>query len=715
MTEWRLNEAEQRLWSAFPSGAWVDLRTGVPEEDDPARAGEWGDGRVVRGEVIAALLLGAVPPDPGRRPAIRLRGARVEGRVDLMGAEVPYTFVCEHCHFDGPVRLVEATVRTVRLVHCSLDRVNAVRTTMEGLFNLYRSTVRNGLWLNRAKVTGEISLRGARLGADGDGFALAANGLVVDGDLDADEGFHAAGAVALRGARVEGRLCLEDARVEAPGHGSAAARAALSLGGASVGSGLFASGLAVEGGTVLRAVRVGGEARFNRARLRNPGRVALVADGLVVEGSFSARDGFTAEGETHLPGAQIRTVLSLEGASFSAPGGTALLLDQVSANDVHATGVTVAGAVRLAGAQVGNELSLAGARLDVRQEPASGGPGPDSGEERGAEDRQGSRAERVALIADNITVGATVDCRGLRAQGGEVRAVVARIAGRLLLSGARLEHPSGTCLRLSRAEVGADLFCRGLVAVGRVKLEGASVGSRVDLEDARLRNPGGTALDARSLRAGEVFLLPAGPIDGAVGLEHARIGLLVDDPERWPGALSLDGLVYESLEPRLPARQRLHWLALDPDGYQPQPYEHLAAHYTALGQVAEARRVLLAKERAQRRGSTPLGRVWALLQDVTVAYGYEPWRAFLWLALLVTAGSVVYGTQPPRPLKADEAPHFNPVVYTLDLLIPLVDLGQERAFDPAGGYQWLSYALVAAGWILVTVIAAAVARNLARR
>ncbi|HVB42852.1 MAG TPA: hypothetical protein VNF47_09135 [Streptosporangiaceae bacterium] len=59
-------------------------------------------------------------------------------------------------------------------------------------------------------------------------------------------------------------------------------------------------------------------------------------------------------------------------------------------------------------------------------------------------------------------------------------------------------------------------------------------------------------------------------------------------------------------------------------------------------------------------------------------------------------------------------PHFNPVVYTLDLLLPLVDLGQKHAFNPAGAEQWLSYLLMAAGWIFVTTIAAAAARVLQR-
>ncbi|MQA85338.1 MAG: hypothetical protein GEV03_12105 [Streptosporangiales bacterium] len=103
------------------------------------------------------------------------------------------------------------------------------------------------------------------------------------------------------------------------------------------------------------------------------------------------------------------------------------------------------------------------------------------------------------------------------------------------------------------------------------------------------------------------------------------------------------------------------------------------------------------------------------MQDLAVAYGYQPWRAVGWMALLLTAGTVLYSRTPPPPLKAGEAPHFNAVIYTLDLLLPIVDLGQERAFNPAGTQQWFSYLLIAAGWILATTIAAGVARVLSRR
>ena len=58
-----LSSAEQAVWSAFPQGAAVDLRTGDADADDPAGGHAWSNARAVRAEVIAALLLGFVGQD----------------------------------------------------------------------------------------------------------------------------------------------------------------------------------------------------------------------------------------------------------------------------------------------------------------------------------------------------------------------------------------------------------------------------------------------------------------------------------------------------------------------------------------------------------------------------------------------------------------------------------------------------------------------------
>jgi hypothetical protein len=66
--------------------------------------------------------------------------------------------------------------------------------------------------------------------------------------------------------------------------------------------------------------------------------------------------------------------------------------------------------------------------------------------------------------------------------------------------------------------------------------------------------------------------------------------------------------------------------------------------------MPEARRVLYAKERHQRATKTVIGRAWGILQDITIGYGYQPWRAALWFALLLAAGSAIFavGSTPPH-------------------------------------------------------------------
>ena len=123
-----------------------------------------------------ALLLGAARPERGRIPAVRLRGVRVAGRLDLMGATVTSALVCEGCWFDVAPRFVEATTKTMRLVNCSIPGFNGTRMRAEGIFNLYQSTVRGALLLDRASVAGEVCLRQTVIeGGDDEGLRHAAS------------------------------------------------------------------------------------------------------------------------------------------------------------------------------------------------------------------------------------------------------------------------------------------------------------------------------------------------------------------------------------------------------------------------------------------------------------------------------------------------------------------------------------------------------------
>jgi hypothetical protein len=436
-----LSRAERMLWVAFPRGEWADLRSGDVDMDDPANTDGWEPERMVRAEVIAGLLLGAGDLEPGRVPAVRLRGVRITGSLDLMGAVISHALVLEGCRLDQPLRLAEAATKTVRIVESHLPGFNGVRMRAEGILSFYCSIINGRVRLNWAQVAGEISLRGAQAG-DGTGEAITATGLTVDG-MHCDIGFTARGLVTLNGARIAGRLSFQD------------------------------------------AVLLGTPA--------------------------------------------------------------ALQLDRLQAS----------------------ELSL-----------------------------------RTAV-----------------------------------------------------------------------------------------------------------------PITGSLYLAHAHVGTLEDDPALWPADISLNGFTYDSIRHRtgrVPVTERLDWVSRSPLGYQPHPYEQLASYYRRTGHDDDVRRVLLAKQRHRRTTLSAPGRIAGRLLDATVGYGYRPWLAAIWLALLLALGTTVYAIHHPHALTGGPVPPFNPFTYTLDLLIPIGAFGLRTAYASTGAAQWLADAFIAAGWILATAVIAGITRTVGR-
>ncbi len=163
-------------------------------------------------------------------------------------------------------------------------------------------------------------------------------------------------------------------------------------------------------------------------------------------------------------------------------------------------------------------------------------------------------------------------------------------------------------------------------------------------------------------------------------------------------------------------RGRVAWLRAATPEYSSEPYERLASALRASGEDSEAREVLLAKQRRRRETLTPAGRVWGWLQDVTVGYGYRPGRAAVWMGVLWALGAVYFSAHPAPPA-ADSggyAPHWSPALYALDLLLPVIDLGQDNAWRVSGAGQWVASSLTLLGWMLATTAAAGASRLLRR-
>jgi len=99
-----------------------------------------------------------------------------------------------------------------------------------------------------------------------------------------------------------------------------------------------------------------------------------------------------------------------------------------------------------------------------------------------------------------------------------------------------------------------------------------------------------------------------------------------------------------------------------------------------------------------------------------VGYGYRTWLAGAWIAALAFVGSFVFAAAYPAHMhqSATVVPKFNPLVYTLDVLLPIVDLDQQKAWIAQGGAQIWSWVLICAGWLLTTAVVAGLTSALTR-
>lgn len=449
----------------------------------------------------------------------------------------------------------------------------------------------------------------------------------------------------------------------------------------------------VDGRVRLDHAVVGGELLLTEAHLARPGELALRAERLRIGGDLMLW-GATIEGHAVLRDAKVDGVVSLERARLSAAGADEVLDaarlqvgSDLIADDLHAEGT-----IRFSGAQIQGLLRLANAKL--------------------------SNPGGITLEAYQAKIGADLQCyRGFDSDG-LVRITGARIAGHARFDEATLRGDGTDALDARYAEIGGAARCRALHATGAIRFASARIANDMDFREAVVTRPASSSapnlLFLGNLQAAELTLRFATPPAGGVHLANAHVTVLNDDPATWPPQFTRDGFVYDRIAEPGPVAARIAWLSREAAGYRPGPYEQLAAVYRRQGLDGEARRVLLAKQRARRRTLSPAARPWGLVQDAAVGYGYRPERALGWLAALLVTGIVVFGLHHPVPLGPDKAPPFNPLIYSLDLLLPVINFGQGRAYTATGGYQWVAYLLTATGWILATTIAAGLARAVNR-
>jgi hypothetical protein len=781
--EEKLTDAERALLVGAGTGAIAGPLGNDPDLYNLATVAKWDPRRNIRADFLASLMTGDRVPPGGQIRSIKVRGARIIGRLDLETRKLACPVLLRECYFDEPPNLDEAEAVSIRLLGCHLPGLTAERLQATG--NVEMS--------DGFRSSGEVRMLGARIGGmldfsgafleNPDGRVLTADGLTVGQTMWCEPGFTARGEVMLTGARIGDQLHFGGATLE-NGHGPA-----LRADGLTVGQSMYCGrGFSARGEVRLTGAHIGGQLTFRGAALENRLGAALHADLLTVDQGMLCDEGFTAQGEVRLVGAHITGQMILNGAVLESGAGNALLADGLTVTQhMHCTeGFTARGKVKLTGAHIGGELGFRGAALENRDGIALHADGlavdqdmlcdegfTATGEVELAGAHIGgclsfrratlNNEKGRALFAGRLTVEQTMYCDEGFTAYGEVLLAGAHIAGQLGLRRATLENQGGSALNAdgltvdrgmhcdsgftahggvllrnahigeeltfngailenqndlalnaSRLTVDGDVLCQGdFTARGELRLEDAHIAGQLGFAGATLLNPGGLVLDLEGAGIGTLFLPDTKP-DGAIDVSGTTVEALDDVETGWPDMLFLRGFIYGSLlNQHIDSGARLRWLTLQPGRFDPQPYDQLADAYRRAGNGSWERKVLIAKERRRRRAYSPLSWLWYL----TVGYGYRTWQALIWLAGLAVAGTVVYGQAYPAHMVAVAVhpPAFQPLIYALDVLVPVVGLGQKSAWQPAGtGLVWFSFGLTVAGWVLATAVAAGLSGVLKR-
>ena len=114
-----LTSVEQSLVEHVGRGEWLDLAAD-DEVIDEAAMRSWGKSRTCRATVIRDILRGRLAADPDPH-GLRLRGARITGRLDLANLTTKVNFELHDCLLEEGIVAPDAHLATVGLSGCHLE------------------------------------------------------------------------------------------------------------------------------------------------------------------------------------------------------------------------------------------------------------------------------------------------------------------------------------------------------------------------------------------------------------------------------------------------------------------------------------------------------------------------------------------------------------------------------------------------------------------
>lgn len=402
---------------------------------------------------------------------------------------------------------------------------------------------------------------------------------------------------------------------------------------------------------------------------------------------------------------------------------------------LHSLGLidVACGGVRADGAQIEGRVNLRRSRLEGR----SSFIGARVGGAFECENTDFLNPGGNCLALDGAHIAGTFGLTdGTRAEG-VVRLWGTTVGGTITMTGSRLNDPDVALLLDSALITGNVLLGHGFVARGTVSLCNADIGGSVNCQHGLFEHPDAALLLDGATIGRRLYMDDGFRAVGAVSFVHTHAAGFEDERDCWPESMYMDGFEYERLYGQNRSwRSRSEWLRRQVEP-SPQPYIELAKVYRATGHERPARKILIERHNALLnppdhwkphlpRGIKGLAaKAWRYFLRYTIGHGYEPWRIVWWALPLLVAMSFAYtGARHDNVMKptgqtdatasacTHDYPCFQPVVYALDTMLPIIDFGQADKWAPDQNRQpgrtlalW-TWFTIGAGWVFATLVAA---------
>ncbi len=447
------------------------------------------------------------------------------------------------------------------------------------------------------------------------------------------------------------------------------------------------------------------------------GHSILLANSTIQSSIFLSK-GFKSIGEVNINGSDIGSNLECDAGNFNNPNGTALSFDHAKIKgSIYLRKKFVAnGLVSLRYAETGGNLDCSAGCFNSQSQHS--------------------------LAADHAKITGTVHLHtGFKARK-TVRFFNTIIKGNVECKNAEFNNIELEAISFEEAKIqGSLLFSDNFQINGMLTLVNTQIGGSFAGVQGEFNNKGKITLFAHNMNINGDFILqklksPANKIQ----ITSSSVAQLRDDEASWGQDLILDGFVYKhfSGNSKTDAQSRLRWLNKQIEthlgqSFKPQPWKQLILTLRNQGHVEDARQVAIAYEKQRYKAGVihnKLPRMLHWVFGLIIDYGYSPLKLLKYMLLIwLLCGALFWAAAlhgvfaPSNPLifNHDEYQHcspgasgieksngngnwylcqelageytgFSPFAYSLDLILPLVDLQQEHdwaPYIPAPQANWL--------------------------